>query len=162
MHLRAISQEILKISILDLGLKMNNLRLQPHLPWANELMIRNDRYMQMYIFILPQTTHADRLIMEFSITNGLTFEGDDILVANICLSIWFTDVLKNVLSKTQIWRRCVSSFYSPGIRSCWKVSLWECCYEELTCSKIIFGKVTYSLYVFAWIQYLTLKTWVCG
>ena len=32
-----VSQEILKISILDMNLKINNLRLQPHLPLANDL-----------------------------------------------------------------------------------------------------------------------------
>ena len=31
-----VSQEILKISILDMNLKINNLRLQPHLPCAND------------------------------------------------------------------------------------------------------------------------------
>ena len=32
-----VSQEILKITILDMNLKINNLRLQPHLPCANDL-----------------------------------------------------------------------------------------------------------------------------
>ena len=32
-----VSQEILKISILDMNLKISNLRLQPHLPCANDL-----------------------------------------------------------------------------------------------------------------------------
>ena len=32
-----VSQEILKISILDMNLKINDLRLQPHLPCANDL-----------------------------------------------------------------------------------------------------------------------------
>ena len=36
-YLKAISQEMLKISILDMSLSNNNLRLQPYLPGANEL-----------------------------------------------------------------------------------------------------------------------------
>ena len=36
-HLRAISHEILKRSILDMSLKINNLRLHPYLSGANEL-----------------------------------------------------------------------------------------------------------------------------
>ena len=36
-HLKAISLEMLKISILDMSLKITYLRLQPHLPRANEL-----------------------------------------------------------------------------------------------------------------------------
>ena len=36
-HLRAISQERLKISMLDISLKIINLILQPHLPGNNEL-----------------------------------------------------------------------------------------------------------------------------
>ena len=38
-HLTAISQEMHKISILDMTLKMTNWRLQQHLPEANKLMI---------------------------------------------------------------------------------------------------------------------------
>ena len=37
-HLRAISHEMLKISILDVSLKITNLRLQPHFPGTNELL----------------------------------------------------------------------------------------------------------------------------
>ena len=36
-HQMAMSQEMFKISILDVSLKITNLRLQPHFPGANEL-----------------------------------------------------------------------------------------------------------------------------
>ena len=36
-HLKAISQEMLKIAVLDIILKMTKLKLQPHLPGANKL-----------------------------------------------------------------------------------------------------------------------------
>ena len=36
-HLRTISQEMPKISILDMSLKITNWRLQSHFPWAREL-----------------------------------------------------------------------------------------------------------------------------
>ena len=38
-HLRAISHEMLKISSLDVSLKITNLRLHPHLPGTNELSL---------------------------------------------------------------------------------------------------------------------------
>ena len=37
-HLRTISQEMFKISILDMSVKLDNLRLQLHLPRANVLI----------------------------------------------------------------------------------------------------------------------------
>ena len=40
-HLQAISQEMLKIYILDTGFKITNLRLQMHLSGANELTLSN-------------------------------------------------------------------------------------------------------------------------
>ena len=47
--LRAVLQEILKISILDSSLKITNLSLQPHLPGASEL---ND-----FIYEIQQQFH---------------------------------------------------------------------------------------------------------
>ena len=38
-HLRAISQEMLKTSILDKHMKIYNLQLQPHLVGTNELKV---------------------------------------------------------------------------------------------------------------------------
>ena len=37
-HMRVILQEMLKISIFDMRLKITNFRLQPPLPGANELI----------------------------------------------------------------------------------------------------------------------------
>ena len=44
-NLRAISQGILKISILDTSFNITNLLLQPHLPEANELMVLKASWM---------------------------------------------------------------------------------------------------------------------
>ena len=38
-YLRAISQEIIKIAALDMHLKITNKKIEPHLSWANQLMI---------------------------------------------------------------------------------------------------------------------------
>ena len=43
-HLRAISQEMFKVSIHDMNLKITNLRLQMYLPGANELIYGKDIY----------------------------------------------------------------------------------------------------------------------
>ena len=37
-HLKVISQKMLKISVLHMSLKITNLKLQQHLPQANELI----------------------------------------------------------------------------------------------------------------------------
>ena len=47
-HLKAISQEMLKISVFDMSLKMSNLRLQPHLPGANELTMEFHFFLTKY------------------------------------------------------------------------------------------------------------------
>ena len=47
-HMRAISYEMLKISILDKSMRIINLRSQPHLPGANEFIIYNSVQMFPY------------------------------------------------------------------------------------------------------------------
>ena len=58
-HLRAILQEMPQVCILDLSLKITNLRLQLHLPGANELT---------YLFLK---------FLKLSIISNLFFQIDD-------------------------------------------------------------------------------------
>ena len=45
-HLRTISQETVKISILDMSLKITNFKLLPNFPWTNELTITQEYHIR--------------------------------------------------------------------------------------------------------------------
>ena len=71
--MRAISQEMLKISILDMSLTTTNLRLQPHLPGTNEL--NSDLYMS-YVCCMQCHTILDGVNTLRPRQNGRHFTDD--------------------------------------------------------------------------------------
>ena len=141
-HLRAISEEILKISILNMSLNITNLKLQPHLPGTNELNTGPSvmKYlMPLSTTILSDVLEAPRLLHNPNIVvvsradfRFAPSQWETVLLCNN-VSHWLGANLESALCKT------VSGYVTNMASYCLMLPIvcriiWICIREYLSCN----------------------------